>query len=173
MKIKNIITVSFQFLVYFLPAILSLSCSDSPRETEPAQNKTENKDPPKTKPPANFSDTLKINSAAAVFYSPDSLQLEKIKSVTDTKIFEATMHEYFYLMRNAHFVIKKYYPQLKIIDATNLRYILFIRTDKSTDCVDLDTKKDAYGLYIFNGQKPPQFTDMANIDTELGFYFSK
>ena len=152
--------------------ILSLSCSDSPRETRPVQNKIENKDPPKTKPASNFSDTLKINSAAAVFYSPDSLQLEKIKSVTDAKIFEANMHEYFSLIRNAHLVIRKYYSKLKIIEAKNVRYVLFIRADNSTDCIDLDTKKDVYGLFIFDRQKGPLFVDMANIETELGFYFS-
>ena len=173
MKIKNIIKISFQFCAYFLPVIVSLSCSDSPRETKQTQTKIENKDPPENKPPGSFSDTLKINSAAAVFYSPDSLQLEKIKSVTDTKIFEATIHEYFYLTRNAHFVIKKYYPHLKIIEGKNVRYLLFIRADKSTDCIDLDTKKDVYGLFIFDRRKPPLLTDMANIETDLGFYFSK
>jgi hypothetical protein len=173
MKTENIIKIIFQFFAYFLSIILSFSCSDSPRETKPVQNRIENKDPPKTKPASNFSDTLKISSAAAVFYGPDSLQLEKIKSVTDAKIFEANMHEYFSLIRNAHFVIKKYYPQLKISEAKNVRCILFIKVDKSTDCIDLNTKKEAYGLFIFDRQKPPLFVDMANIDTELGFYFSK
>src|SRR5580765_3178485 len=130
MKIENLIKVSFQFFAYSLSGVLSLSCSDSPRETKPVQNKIENKDPPKNKPSANFSDTLKINSAAAVFYGPDSLQREKIKSLTDAKIFEANMHEYFSLMKNAHVVIKKYYPHLKIIEAKNVRYLLFISADK-------------------------------------------
>ena len=173
MKIKNINRISFQFFAYFLSGILSFSCSNSPQEIIPAKNKTENKDPPKTKPPSNFSDTLKIYSAAAVFYSPDSLQLEKIKSVTDGKIFEANMHENFYLMINAHLVIKKNYPHLKIIEAKNVRYIVFIKADKTEDCIDLDAKKEAYGLYIFNQQTSPQFVDMANVDTQLGFYFSR
>jgi hypothetical protein len=101
------------------------------------------------------------------------LQLEKIKSVTNAGTFEATMHESFFLMRNARLVIGKYYPQLKIIEAKNVRYLLFIKNDKSGDCIDLDTKKEAYGLFLFNPPKPEQLADMANINTELGFYFSK
>jgi hypothetical protein len=165
--------MKFQFFAYFLSVILSLSCSDSPRQTKPAQDKIENKHPVNNKPSSSFSDTLKINSPAAVFYHPDSLQLEKIKSVTDAGIFDGSMHEYYYLMRNAHIVIKKNMPQLKIIEAKNVRYLLFISADKSEDCIDLDTKNDAYGLFIFDRKKPPRLLDMANIESELGFYFSK
>jgi hypothetical protein len=173
MKIKNIIDIKFNFLAYFVPVILSLSCSDSPRQTNQSQNKIEHKATPKNKPPGAFSETIEINSPAAVFYSPDSLQLEKIKSVTDAMAFDGSMHEYYYLIRNAHFVIKKYIPQLKIIEAKNVRYLHFIRADKNTDCIDLDTKNDAYGLFVFDRKKPPRLLDMANIESELGFYFSK
>jgi hypothetical protein len=171
MKIKNIIEIKFNFLAYFLPVILSLSCSDSPRQTKPLQNKMENNVTVKNKIPGNYADTLKINSPAAVFYSPDSLQLEKIKSATDARIFQGSMHEYYYLVRNAHSVIKKNFPQLKIIEAKNVRYLLFTRADKNTDCIDLDTKNDVFGLFVFDRKKPPLLVDMANIESELGFYF--
>ncbi len=167
------IKIAFQFFTFFSAAMLCASCSHSSRTIDVAQSKIENDHLLKTKPQSNFSDTLKINSAAAVFYAPDSLQLEKIKSVTTANVFDANMHEYFSLIKNAHSVIKKYYAQIKIIEAKNVRYLLFITADKITDCVDLDSKKDIYGLFIFNRQKPPVFTDMANIETELGFYFNK
>ena len=126
MKIKIIIEMKFQFFAYFLPVILSLSCSDSPRQTKPNQNKIENKDPAKNKPPGSFSDTIKINSPAAVFYSPDSLQLEKIKSFTDAMIFESSMHDYFYQMRNAHFLLKNIILNSKSLKRKNVRYLLFL-----------------------------------------------
>lgn len=165
--------MKFYFPAYFLLVFISLSCSDSPMQTKPAKHKTENKNIVKNKPSATFSDTLKINFPAAVFYSPDSLQLEKIKSVTDARIFDGSMHEYFYLMRNAHIVIRKYYPKLQIIEAKNVRYLLFTGADKKNNCIDLDTKNDAYGLFIFNMKKPPRLTDMADIESELRFYFLK
>lgn len=165
--------MKFQFFTYFLLIILSLSCSDSSRQTKPAENNIKNKSAAAINPPSSYSDTLKINSAAAVFYSPDSLQLEKIKSVTDARVFEGSMHEYFYLVRNAHLVIKKYYPKLKIIEAKNVRYLLFTRADNKPDCIDLDKMYDPYGLFLFDGQTPSGLLDMANIETEIGLYFGK
>jgi len=162
----------FQSFAYFFPVILCFSCSDSPRQTKPVQNKIENKYLSKNKPSSNFLDTLKINFPAAVFYSPDSLQLKKIKSATDARIFDGSMHEYYYLMRNSHFVIKKNLPQLKIIEAKNVRYLLFVGANKKMDCIDLDKKNDPYGLFVFDRKKSPLLLDMANIESELGFYFA-
>lgn len=175
MSNKIINTPEFHFFVYSLLLLpICNSCSDAPRQQIiPIQPKKENKTGVASKPPASFFDTLNIDFPAAVFYSPDSLQLEKIKSVTDSGIFDGSMHEYYYLIRNARIVIKKNIPQLKIIEAKNVKYLLFIRADKTIDYIDLDTKKDAYGLFVFDRLQPPRLLDMANIDTELGFYFSK
>ena len=159
--------MKFHFSLSFLIVILCLSCTDSPPESYSPQTKVENKFP------GSFQDTIRINSPAAVFYNPDSLQLEKIRSVTEARIFDGSMHEYDYLMRNAHFVIKKTIPQLKIIEVKNARYLFFTGADKNTECIDLDSKNDAYGLFVFDRQKPPRLLDMANIESELGFYFSK
>ena len=93
--------------------------------------------------------------------------------VTDTGFYEGSMHEYFSYIRNAHLVINKTMPQLKIIEARNVRYILFINDDKSKKCIDLDTRPEPYGLFFFKMKKAPQVVDMANIESELGYYFSK
>ncbi len=154
------------FLFAFITFLIIISCSDSPKGENHLQNKIE-----KNKPGSSFRDTLSVDFPVAVFYSPDSLQLEKIKAITNPRTFEGSMHEYFYLCKNAHTVIRKYYPRLKIIDAKNIRYLLFMKADKSADYVDLDSKPDAYGLYIFDGNKAPLLADMANVDTDLGFYF--
>ncbi len=124
----------------------------------------------KPKPPATYSDTLIINFPAAVFYHPDSLQLLKIKAQTDSMVFDGNMHDFFYQMRNARMVIQKTWPALKITEAKNCRYILFIKKDNSTECVDLDTKTDACGLLIFNQKKPALTVDMMNVETEVSFY---
>lgn len=160
--------MKLKFFVSFTIVLFIISCSDGPKEEKYLQNEIE-----KNKPGSSFRDTLKIDFPVAVFYNPDSLQLEKIKAVTNPRTFDGSMHEYFYLFKNAHTVIRRYYPRLKIIDAKNVRYLLFMKADKSADYVDLDSKAEAYGLYIFDGKKAPLLTDMANIDTDLGFYFSK
>jgi hypothetical protein len=164
--------MKLRFFVFFLLA-LNFSCSDSFRKNKPGPEKIEIHRLPQNKPATNFHDTLRVESIAAVFYSPDSLQLQKIKSLTDTGVFEGVMHEYDYLSRTAHSIIKKDFRQIHIIEAKNVRYLLFITADKKQSCIDLDRNYDPYGLYVFNRQKAPQLVDMANTETELGFYFSK
>ena len=122
------------------------------------------------KPPSTYPDTLTINFPAAVFYHPDSLQLLKIKAQTDSMVFDGSMHEFFYQMRNARMVIKKNWPNLTIIEAKNYRYLLFIMQDGKQECIDLDKKNDGYGLFVCNGIKPPLLIDMTNIETEVSFY---
>ena len=125
------------------------------------------------KPSSNYRDSLHINSPAAVFYHPDSLQLLRIKATMDSTVYDATMHEFFYQMRNARIVIKKNKPGLKIIEAKNCRYLVFHKKDGTAEFIDLDTKNDAYGLFLFNLNKSPLLVDIMNIDTALSFYFEE
>ena len=86
-------------------------------------------------------------------------------------IFDGTMHEYFYQMRNARIVIKKYRPRIQIIEAATYKYLLFVKKDKSFDCINLDTRKETHGLYLFDTVKAPEAVDMMNIESFMGFYF--
>lgn len=125
-----------------------------------------------SKPPSNYEDTLVIDFAAAVFYYPDSLQLLAIKKITDPGVFESSMHEYFYQIRTAQISIKKNWPKLKIIEAKNYRYIFFNKQDNARNCIDLNTKSDAYGLFLFEPHKIPLLIDMTNAETEVSFYMN-
>jgi len=159
-------------LYIFSILFISFSCRNKPEKKKGAE-KTETKNT-KTfaKPPSNFQDTMLIDLTSAVFYHPDSLQLERIKEMEESGIFEATMHEYFSQMRNARMSIKRDWPGVKIVEAVNKQFLLF--RGKSTDTlIDLNSKSDPYGLFLFQPGTQPHFTDMMNIDTELGFYFKK
>ena len=123
------------------------------------------------KPSSTFSDTLVINRISAVFYNPDSLQLNRIQAITKKEIYETDVHNCFYLMRNARMVLKKYWPHIHIIESSEYRYLLFIKADNSQTCIDLDTKEDMCGILLFDRKKEPELIDMINIDTALGFYF--
>jgi len=161
------------FTIYII-SVLSLTASCS---SNPVQDKEKKASPSShqvlTKPPSNFQDTMLIDFPAAVFYLPDSLQLEKIKELTDSSIFEAAMHEYFFQMRNARMSIKRDWPELKIVEAKNIRFLLFKGRDNDSTYIDLNTKNDSHGLFLFQPGKKPHYADMMNIDTELGFYFKK
>ena len=167
--------ISITGLVFTLLVIqLVPSCSDTgtsrkketanegPAETVPAAYK---------KPPSTFSDTLAINAKSAVFFNPDSLQLEKIRATTPKNMYESDVHNCFYQMRNARMVLKKYYPRIHIIVTSKARFILFIKASKSKIYVHLDTKGDRCGIFLFKKKKDPELIDMMNIDTALGFYF--
>ncbi len=161
------------FLFLLLPVVLYISCSSSPRNPATDAGKNDDKNTLKRKPPASFSGTITIDFPAAVLYTPDSLQFEKLKAITDTLIFESIMHEYFYQMKNSRIVLKKYYPRIKIMEVKNARYLLFKKADGQKEYIDLNTKNDPCGMFIFDGRKDPILVDMTNMESELGFYFSK
>lgn len=165
--------MKFQWFIYLSFTVIVSSCSGPPDKINPAQDLSENKRLIKNKPSSSYADTMEIYTPAAVFYSPDSIQLEKLRSITDKQIFDATMHESYYLTSTARLVIKRDMPKLKIIEAKNVRYLLFKYANKTSQCINLDEKNDAYGLFLFNKIKPPVLVDLANIETQLSFYFSK
>jgi hypothetical protein len=162
------------FTIYiFLVLSVAVSCGSNSPTGAKEKNSSGSKQQVRTKPPSTFNDTMKIDFRAAVFYVPDSLQLEKIKELTDSTIFEAAMHEYFFQMKNARKSINRDWPRLKIVEAKNVRYILFQGNDNDSTHIDLNTKNDSHGLILFQPGKKPQFADMMNIETELGYYFKK
>jgi len=123
------------------------------------------------KPSSSFGDTLVINDISAVLYNPDSLQLHSIQAITKKELYETNVHNCFYLMRNARMVLKKYWRHIHVIETSEYRYLLFIKADKSQVCIDLNTKDDMCGIFLFDRKKEPELVDMMNIDTALGFYF--
>jgi hypothetical protein len=149
--------------------ILLFSCSDHVKENK--ETVTQPGSASKIKPPSGFTDTLNISSPAAVFYYPDSSQLQKIRSEADTGAFDADMHEYEFLFKTAHSALKKDFPAIKIIEAKKVRYLLFLPAGDKDSCIDLDKNYEPYGLYLFNGKQLPHKADIANIDSELGFIF--
>lgn len=125
------------------------------------------------KPGSTYQASLHVNQSAAVFYHPDSLQLLQIKEAMDSSIYDSNMHELFYQIRNARLVIKKYWPEIKIIESKNVRFLVFHKKDGEEINIDLDNKYDTYGLLLFNQIKDPELADMTNIETVLSNYFTK
>lgn len=162
------------FTIYIVSVLLlTASCGSNSSTDDKEKNTSTSKQQVHTKPPSTFNDTKQIDFPAAVFYFPDSLQLEKIKELTESTIFDAAMHEYFFQMKNAQKSITRDWPQLKIVEAKNVRFILFHGKDDDFTNIDLNTKNDSHGLILFQPGKKPHFADMMNIDTELGYYFKK
>ncbi len=175
-KNKTNYKIVFSGLFFGLLFGFLFSCTQPAKKNISSENFQEHKDTINTiieKPPSSFSDTLVIISPSAVFYNPDSLQLKKIEESTEKNEYETEVHNCFYQMRNARIVLKKYWPQIHIIETSKNRYLLFAKADKSKIFIDLNSKGDMCGLLLFDGKKEPELADMMNIDSALGFYFAK
>lgn len=165
MRIATTVTISLKLLVL----VLHFSCGERGSHHIDAISGEKSKGV-YAKPPASSLDTLTLNYPAVVFYRPDSNQLSLIKSKTEPAAYESLVHENYYLFRNAHAVIKKNHPQLRIEEAINKRF-LFFNAGGIAYCIDLDTKKEPYGMIAFDTIHQPKQVDLANVDTELHFYF--
>jgi hypothetical protein len=124
------------------------------------------------KPPSSFTDTLVIRGPAAVFFTADTVQLEKIKAITEPQIFESTTHDCFFQQRNAKQVLKKYWPQIHIIDIADIRFLHFIGNKQEHIYRDLNEINDMCGLVLFKNGKLPEIADMMNVETALHTYFN-
>jgi len=163
-----------RIIIVFVIMQFLFACSGPSQEN---QNKQEKKPEKSTviynKPPSSFNDTIVIDTRSAVFYNPDSLQLKNIKTVIANNEYETEIHNCFYLMRNARAVMKQYWPQIHVIEISRARYFLFIKKNKNKVVIDLNTKNDMCGMFLFDRKKDPELIDMMNIDTALEFYFNK
>lgn len=162
----------YLLLLWVLIHISFYSCTNTGQNHEALNQKNNSKDTIQGKSSSSFTDTVIIGFPSAVFYRPDQLQSEKFKDIHGEMQSESMQHDCFYQIKNASSVLKKYYPNIIITEVKNARYLYFKQADGEFITLDLN-KYDPCGMFIFDGQKSPLLVDMTNVDTQLGFYFSK
>jgi len=166
------LNIAFRMLnLTALVVILLTACNSHASKNDRVETNKIIPTPETVKPPSSFTDSVTVYSKAVVFYRPDSLQLNRFKQISSHMVYETTTHEGFYQMRNARIVLKKYWPQIKVIEADNIRYLVFVKNGNRKTVIDLNTNGNLYGMYMFDPQMEPQIADMMNIETALGFYF--
>ncbi|MFA5245278.1 MAG: hypothetical protein WC380_08245 [Pedobacter sp.] len=173
MKKRHILPLLPALNLFIIFSLVFSACSGQPEKKENTAEQINLPEKFLPKPPSSYSDTVVISSPGVIFYDSDSLQLIKTKAINKEMVYESMVHDCFYQMRNAHAVLKQYWPRLKVIDTSKARYLLFIKDDKSKFYIDLNTKNDMCGMFMFDGKKDPELADMTNVDTALGFYFKK
>jgi hypothetical protein len=158
----------------FLLFLFTISCRNESPQTGHEQKKagTAKRDIRK-KPPSSFQDSMFIKSRAAVFFEPDSLQMEKIKGVYEKMIFESLTHECYYKMNYARKVLDMNWKGLPVKLASKFRWLIFRKSTGKDSIIDLNNINYICGVYLFDPQKNPILTDMTSIDTQLDFYFRK
>ncbi|WP_276501518.1 hypothetical protein [Terrimonas pollutisoli] len=117
------------------------------------------------------SDTLTINKKAAVFYQPDSTQIEKRKKEIGEENFMIGADDYLFSLHTAHEFVDSI--RLPVLEANNKRFLKFIRYDKSQTLIKLDTVSDLWGVYFFDTSKKPKLIDGTRIEEEYKSYFLK
>ena len=154
-----------------MPGIIS--CNENKQNRPQMQKTTPAVNVIVKKPGSSFNDTVIIQTRAAIFYTPDSLQMQKIKTVNEKNIYDMLVHDCHYQVENARNVLKHEWPHIRIIDVSKARYLLFEKQDGSRMCVDLNNKNDICGLFVFDTKKDPVLVDMPNVNTVLNYYFGR
>lgn len=125
------------------------------------------------KPGSSYQDTLTVLPGTVVFFNPDTQQLSRIREQFDKNRYASLEHDCYFQMKHAKKVIHDHWPKLKIAESNRHRYLCFSSKNGNSILLDLDHSRDICGIYLFDGIKQPQLTDMMNIDTELTNYFRK
>ena len=117
----------------------------------------------------DHSDTLNINRKAAVFYSPDSIQIAKRKKEIGEDNFYVGADDYLYYLHTSYDFLDS--VKLPIFDAKDKKYLRFILDNKSQTIIRLDTLPELWGIYFFSPGKKEKLVDMLDISEEYNNYF--
>ena len=152
--------------------ILSILGCRNKQGSEQVNEQLQDKPAKITKAVSSSGASLVVEKRAVLFFHPDSIQLESFRSTTNAQIYETMTHDCFFQMRNARNVLKRSWPGIRIKEVRDTRYLLFVKEDGNVVRYDLDSL-DLCGMVLFDPVKDPVIADMMNVETELGFYFSK
>lgn len=124
-----------------------------------------------TSPAGNNSDTLTINSRSAVFFQPDSLQIENRKKEAGEANFRAGAGDYIYYINTSVDYLGK--QALPVLDAKDMKYLRFVSANGVVKLVKLDTLPDLWGIYLFDPRNSPYYADIIEIEEEFKAYFKE
>jgi hypothetical protein len=156
-----------KFIVTSLAILLLSACGGkSGQKEKPVADPT---DQSTNSPAINNTDTLEIDKNAAVFYNPDSMQLEKWKKDIGEKDFETVADDWASYMNSSSEYLKT--TDLPVIDASDKKVLKFVKADHSITVVRLDTLSNYWGMYLFSTAKEPQYADIIMMEDSYKKYF--
>ena len=115
------------------------------------------------------SDTLIIDRKAAVFYLPDSLQIEKRKKEIGEENFYIGADDYLNYLHTSNDFLDS--VKLPVLYAENKKYLKFIGNNNSQTIIRLDTLSELWGIYLYDPGKKEKLVDMLTIEEEYNNYF--
>ena len=123
------------------------------------------------KPPVvtNSTDTMVVDKNAAVYFIPDSNQMEKWKMKVGEKDFATVADDWSSYMNSSSEYLKT--TNLPVQDASGKKVLKFIKADKSVTLVGLDTLSNYWGYFLFSTSKEPEFADILMMEEAYKKYF--
>lgn len=119
---------------------------------------------------AQKPDTLIVKEKGAVFFEPDSTQIEKRKREVGEENFYVGTDDYLYYMQQCHTFLSN--RKFKIFEGLQrMRIIKFVMANNKIDIVNLDTLAELWGVFLFDPLKQPYQIDLTQVETEFKAYY--
>lgn len=159
-------------LLFFSAMILVLvSCKGKSSKTdEPAKDTASgNTTVVPAVTPVTSKDTLVVDKAAAVYFLPDSAQMEKWKKSVGDKDFSTVTDDWSSYMNSASEYLKT--TSTPVVDASGKKVIVFVKSGGAQSLVGIDTISNYWGYYLFDPAKDPQYADITMMQDAYKKYF--
>ena len=160
--------MAYKSLLFIL---LAWSCSEQGKEKPAAINGDSVTEKTIEPPQQRQSDTLVITSKTAVFYEPDSIQIAKRKKEIGEENFRIGFDDYAFSVNSSIEFLEK--EKLPVVDAKDKKYLKFIKANRTSRIIKIDSLADLWGIYLFDPSKEPYSADMTIMDEEFEQYFRK
>jgi hypothetical protein len=115
------------------------------------------------------SDTLTIEEKSAVFFQPDSLQIERRKKKAGETDFYAGADDYIFYMNSALQFLDS--VKLKTVEARDKKFLRFVGRDASQQLIRIDTLPELWGMFFFEPSKTARLANVLDIDQSYSSYY--
>lgn len=118
------------------------------------------------------TDTVVISERAAIFFDPDTVQIEKAKKecLEEDDFYTAADDNLYYMWLASNFIDS---VKLKKVDIMGKKVLKFVSATGGATFVNLDTVNWLWGVYFFDPQKKPHDADVVSIEEEYHKYFKQ
>jgi hypothetical protein len=114
-------------------------------------------------------DTMMIDKRSAVFYTPDSLQMERRIQQIGEDTFRMGMGDYLQIMNEAATYLES--AKLPLVFANEKRLLIFKNEKGLVQMINTDTLPDMWGIYLFDPSRQSKFIDIGEAEKEYKAYF--
>jgi len=162
--------ITIYVLLFICWSIAACTPNDKQQQANPSlQNTLLNEGSTQENNLAANTDTLVVTQNAAVFYEPDSLQMERRKKEVGEENFYIGADDYLFYLNETYEYLEK--ENLPILLTQNKKYVKFVGADSKATLIKLDTLSELWGVFFFDIKKAPQQVDMTMIEEEYKSYY--